>query len=94
MLEVNTAKATAPQLSTHIPHILQQAANCFDQLQQDKVTLQEELIKTRKELSHALYQHDAACHVIARLQTENQELTHRLTNSDTRVEELNERIRN
>jgi len=30
--------------------------------------------------------------VIARLQKENQDLNHRLTNSDTRVEELNNRL--
>jgi len=55
LIEVNTAKATPPQLSTQIPHILQAAADCFDQLQQEKARLQEALIQTRKELSHALY---------------------------------------
>jgi pre-mRNA-processing factor 19 len=54
----------------------------------EKSQLQEALIQTRKELSHALYQHDSACHVIARLQKENEELMERLVNSSSRVEEL------
>jgi hypothetical protein len=32
LVDVNTAKSAAPGLSTQIPQILQQAANCFDQL--------------------------------------------------------------
>jgi len=53
--------------------------------------LRENLVKTRKELSHALYQHDAACHVIATLKKENDELKERLLNSDNRCQELEQR---
>jgi pre-mRNA-processing factor 19 len=31
-MDLTTAKATPPQLSTAIPHLLQQTATCFDQL--------------------------------------------------------------
>lgn len=50
--------------------------------------MQEALIKTRQELSHALYQHDAACHVVARLQKENEELRNRLLSTDKRNTDL------
>lgn len=53
--------------------------------------MRENLVKTRKELSHALYQHDAACHVIATLKKENDELKERLLNSDNRCQELEQR---
>lgn len=55
LTDVNTAKASPPQLSTQIPHLLQQAATCFDQLQMDRLKMQEALVTTRKELAHALY---------------------------------------
>lgn len=93
LLDLNTAQATPPNLTTQVPHILQSAAACFDQLQLEKLRMQEALLQTRKELSHALYQHDAACHVIARLQQENQALVHRLSSSDQRAEELSQRVK-
>lgn len=55
LLDLNTAQATPPNLSTQVPHILQSAAACFDQLQMEKLKMQEALLQTRKELSHALY---------------------------------------
>jgi len=42
-------------------------------------TLKQHLDMTRKELSQALYQHDAACRVIARLKEERDEALNMLT---------------
>ena len=40
----------------------------------DSYNLRVSLDETKKELAHALYQHDAACRVIARLVKENKNL--------------------
>jgi len=32
LIELNTAQAKPPQISSFIPHILQTAAECFDQI--------------------------------------------------------------
>jgi len=59
--------------ATTIPGVLQLLQNEWDALMLETYNLKESLHQTRQELAHALYQHDAACRVIARLIKERDE---------------------
>mmetsp|Transcript_7362 Transcript_7362/g.10849 ORF Transcript_7362/g.10849 Transcript_7362/m.10849 type:complete len:505 (+) Transcript_7362:61-1575(+) len=60
--------------TTSIPGMLQQFQNEWDTLMVEQFTLKQHLDQVRSELAHALYQHDAACRVIARLLKEKEQL--------------------
>lgn len=55
-----------------IPGILGMLHNEYDAVMLDAYDLRDALRKARKELAESLYQHDAACRVIARLQGEKE----------------------
>eukprot|EP00939_MAST-03C_sp_MAST-3C-sp1_P004447 g4447.t1 len=75
LVSLNVEGATKPRLTTttSVPGMLALFQNEWDALMLETFTLKKHLDTTRRELSQALYQHDAACRVIARLVRERDE---------------------
>lgn len=75
LLPLKTSKTVKPRPSpaTSIPGLLGLFHDEWDALMVEHHALRQNLHNVRQELSHALYQHDAACRVIARLLKERDE---------------------
>mmetsp|Transcript_98760 Transcript_98760/g.205862 ORF Transcript_98760/g.205862 Transcript_98760/m.205862 type:complete len:498 (+) Transcript_98760:133-1626(+) len=66
-VKANKAVRPRPATATSIPGMLSLLQSEWDALMTETHELKNALDTTRKQLSHALYQHDAACRVVARL---------------------------
>ncbi|KAJ8607181.1 hypothetical protein CTAYLR_007339 [Chrysophaeum taylorii] len=69
-VQADLAVRPKPLTATSIPGMLAMFQNEWDDVMLETHQMKQQLHATRKELSHALYQHDAACRVIARLSRE------------------------
>merc|ERR1719343_1961091 len=66
-VKANKAVRPRPAAATSIPGMLTLLQSEWDAVMSETYEMKTNLDTTRKQLSHALYQHDAACRVIARL---------------------------
>jgi pre-mRNA-processing factor 19 len=75
LLPINSSRIVRPRppTLTSIPALLATFQNEWDSLALETYNLREQLARTREELATALYQHDAAVRVIARLSKERDE---------------------
>ena len=75
LIELKAAKSLRPRsiAGNSIPNMIANFQNEWDEVMLETFHLKQHLDATRKELTQALYQHDAACRVIARLIKERDE---------------------
>lgn len=91
-LTVSKAALPKPIVANNIPGIMQMFQGEWDSLMLEVHTMRKSLEQTRRELSQALYQHDAACRVICRLMKEKEELQKMLALSHDKIEDYKSQL--
>ncbi|CCG82061.1 putative Cell cycle control protein [Taphrina deformans PYCC 5710] len=91
IVEIKTSRVIKPRppTATSIPSLLSIFQNEWDALALETYQVKQQLHQTRQELSTALYQHDAACRVIARITQERDEARSALSNLSQNLRETN-----
>lgn len=93
-MELSVSKIALPKplVANNIPGILQMFQGEWDSLMLDVFNMRKNLEQTRRELSQALYQHDAACRVICRLMKEKEELQKMLAMTSSKLEDYKSQL--
>ncbi|KAK9239324.1 Prp19/Pso4-like-domain-containing protein [Lipomyces kononenkoae] len=80
LISIKTSTTPAPRTPAQasIPNLLQTFQNEWDALVLETLTLRQELLKARQDLSTALYYHDAAVRVVAKLTKERDDAVREL----------------
>ncbi|CUV06912.1 unnamed protein product [Cryptosporidium hominis] len=92
LIQVKSKSNLKPRLikNTSIPGILDSLRTEWDAMAMEMFQLRSELEQTKSQLTHSLYQHDAACRVIARITREKDQAISRLAEIQNSILEKDE----